>query len=384
MRDAMIYLDHAATEPMKECALDALMQASRELYGNASASYGIARAAKSALESARRSLAGYLHADPSGVFFTSGGTESDNQALVAAAEGAGKGHLVVSSIEHEAVLRTAGYLETRGFTVTYLPVDPSGFVSPEDLERDLQEHRDTVLVSVMAANNEVGTIEPVQELSSIAHRHGALFHTDAVQAFGKLDLDVSRDGIDLLSVSAHKIGGPKGTGLLYIRPGISIGALLRGGMQERGRRAGTEAVPAIVSFAAAAKETFREREESNAKMRTLQRHLFEGLKSLHAHVTGPAPGEKRLSNNVSVSFPGIFSDLVLASLDLQGIAASAGSACTTGAVNPSHVILAMTGDEALARGSLRFTLGPENTMEEMDTVLSALKTILCRATCTGK
>lgn len=380
--DNTIYLDHAATEPMRESALQTLMEESRTLFGNASASYQSARKAKSVLEKARTTLAACIGASPAGIFFTSGGTEGDNQALVAAAESAGKGHLVVSSIEHEAVLRTAEYLTRRGFSVTYLPVDEEGFVRVSDLEADLEAHPDTFLVSVMSANNEVGTIEPIKELAACAHRHGTLFHTDAVQAFGKLDLNVQRLDIDLMSVSAHKIGGPKGTGFLYIRPGVKIGALLRGGMQERGRRAGTEPVPLIASFAAAAEDAFSKREEEQERIRDLQRYLFEKLTPLGALRNGPAPGEGRLANNVSVSFPGIRADLVLAALDLAGIAASAGSACTTGAVNPSHVILAMTGDRERAEGTLRFTLGAENTREELDRVQKTLSGVLQRATCT--
>ena len=393
----MIYLDHAATCPMRKCALDQMTEALKSVYGNASPSYPPAQEAKAKLDQARSVLAETIGADWREIFFTSGGTEGDNWALTGAAE-AGLpertgGHIITTRVEHHAVLHTCAYLESRGYTVSYLPVDEEGFVSPDSLENELAAHPDTVLVSVMLANNEVGTIEPVEELvrvvrkreQELAGKEGVpdgkrkvkggrriLFHTDAVQAYGKIPIDVKALDVDLLSVSAHKIGGPKGVGFLYLRKGTRIGALIHGGAQESGRRAGTENVPAIIGFAAAAEEAVRERQSDEAKTMHLQRFFREALRSelqekggIRILWNGPQPGERRLSGNVSVSFPDFDQRTLLINLDLAGICASGGSACTSGALEPSHVLMAMTQDRKRAEGTLRFTLGAENTEEEI-------------------
>ena len=280
MSEPMIYLDHAATAPMAKESIAAMEQALETAYGNASASYGIARKARALLDQSRAVLAESIHADFSEIILTSGGSEADNQALIAGLEAqkrAGKPRLVTSAIEHHAVLHTADYLRDRGFPVTILAVDSAGRIHPEDLENVLTEHPDTGLVSLMWANNEVGTIEPIEDLSRIAKAHGCLFHTDAVQAYGKLSIHADEVPFDLLSASAHKIGGPKGTGFLYIRRGVEIGSLIHGGTQERGRRAGTENVPAAAGFAAAVRAAEANRDTWNERERALQQYFAEAL-----------------------------------------------------------------------------------------------------------
>lgn len=406
----MIYLDHAATCPMRKCALDQMTEALKNVYGNASPSYPPAQEAKAKLDQARSVLAETIGADWREIFFTSGGTEGDNWALTGAAE-AGLpertgGHIITTRVEHHAVLHTCAYLESRGYTVSYLPVDEDGFVSPDSLENELAAHPDTVLVSVMLANNEVGTIEPVEELVRVVRKREQelvgkeavpeakrketggrriLFHTDAVQAYGKIPIDVKTLDVDLLSVSAHKIGGPKGVGFLYLRKGTRIGALIHGGAQESGRRAGTENVPAIIGFAAAAEEAVGKRQSEEEKTIHLQQFFREALRvelqekeGIRILWNGPQPGERRLSGNVSVSFPGFDQRTLLINLDLAGICASGGSACTSGALEPSHVLMAMTQDRKRAEGTLRFTLGTENTEEEILETVRVLKETIDR------
>ena len=351
----MIYLDHAATCPMRKCALDQMTEALKNVYGNASPSYPPAQEAKAKLDQARSVLAETIGADWREIFFTSGGTEGDNWALTGTAE-AGLpertgGHIITTRAEHHAVLHTCAYLESRGYTVSYLPVDEEGFVRPDSLENELAAHPDTVLVSVMLANNEVGTIEPVEELVRVVRKREQelagkeavpeakrketggrriLFHTDAVQAYGKIPIDVKTLDVDLLSVSAHKIGGPKGVGFLYLRKGTRIGALIHGGAQESGRRAGTENVPAIIGFAAAAEEAAGKRQSEEEKTIHLQQFFREALRvelqekeGIRILWNGPQPGERRLSGNVSVSFPGFDQRTLLINLDLAGICAQA-------------------------------------------------------------
>ena len=406
----MIYLDHAATCPMRKCALDQMTEALKNVYGNASPSYPPAQEAKAKLDQARSVLAETIGADWREIFITSGGTEGDNWALTGAAE-AGLpertgGHIITTRVEHHAVLQTCAYLESRGYTVSYLPVDEDGFVSPDSLENELAAHPDTVLVSVMLANNEVGTIEPVEELVRVVRKREQelagkeavpeakrketggrriLFHTDAVQAYGKIPIDVKTLDVDLLSVSAHKIGGPKGVGFLYLRKGTRIGALIHGGAQESGRRAGTENVPAIIGFAAAAEEAVGKRQSEEEKTIHLQQFFREALRvelqekeGIRILWNGPQPGERRLSGNVSVSFPGFDQRTLLINLDLAGICASGGSACTSGALEPSHVLMAMTQDRKRAEGTLRFTLGTENTEEEILETVRVLKETIDR------
>ncbi len=399
----MIYLDHAATCPMRPAALEQMKMALETVYGNASPSYPAAQQAKARLDQARTDLAETIGADWREVYFTSGGTESDNWALIGAAEALGTGsHIITTQIEHHAVLNTCTYLESRGFSVSYIKPDLEGIITPGALEQELQQHPNTGLISVMMANNEVGTIEPIADLVRVARDFAKtrpagqtlqsrriLFHTDAVQAYGKLDIHVKELDVDLLSVSAHKIGGPKGIGFLYLRKGVQIGALLHGGGQESGRRSGTENVPAAIGFAAAARETEAKRSEENARTEELQCFLLEELREHFGRnciLNGPEPGTKelakgfakRLSSNVNVSFPGADQRTILMNLDLAGICASGGSACTTGALEPSHVLLAMGCSPEVAAGALRFTLGPENTREELRETVRVLQEVLQR------
>ncbi len=399
----MIYLDHAATCPMRPAALEQMKMALETVYGNASPSYPAAQQARARLDQARTDLAETIGADWREVYFTSGGTESDNWALIGAAEALGTGsHIITTQIEHHAVLNTCTYLESRGFSVSYIKPDLEGIITPGALEQELQQHPNTGLISVMMANNEVGTIEPIADLVRVARDFAKtrpagqtlqsrriLFHTDAVQAYGKLDIHVKELDVDLLSVSAHKIGGPKGIGFLYLRKGVQIGALLHGGGQESGRRSGTENVPAAIGFAAAARETEAKRSEENARTEELQCFLLEELREHFGRnciLNGPEPGTKelakgfakRLSSNVNVSFPGADQRTILMNLDLAGICASGGSACTTGALEPSHVLLAMGCSPEVAAGALRFTLGPENTREELRETVRVLQEVLQR------
>ncbi len=378
-------MDHGATAPLRKAALEAMLPYLQKEYGNASALYSLGASAREGLENARRVLADSIEAAPGEIYLTSGGTESDNWALVAAAEAMEeKGrHIITSSLEHHAVLHTCAYLERRGFEVTYLSADAEGMVDPMQLEKAIRE--DTILISVMTANNEVGSVQPIAEIAQIAGERGILFHTDAVQAYGKMPLSVKKIPVDLLSVSAHKIGGPKGIGFLYIRNGIPMGAWQHGGMQERGRRAGTENVAGVVGFAAAAAEAMKNMEEVRQQEASLQSFFYELLlKEIPAcKWHGPLPGteenspekdgtERRLFNNVNFSIPGVKSETALIALDREGICASAGSACTTGARSASHVLTAMGTSTKEAGESLRFTLGEENTKEEIRQVVDVL------------
>lgn len=373
-----IYLDNAATTRVREEVLQEMMPYFRDNYANPSAIYGFAGAAKKAVGKAREQAAALIGAKPNEIYFTAGGSESDNWAIRAAAEGlADKGrHIVTSKIEHHAVLHTCEYLERQGFEVTYLDVDSEGRVSPEALQRAIRP--DTILVSVMTANNEIGTIEPIERLGRIAHEKGVLFHTDAVQAYGHIPLNVEEMNIDLLSASGHKLNGPKGVGILYCRENLRLPPLIHGGAQERGRRAGTLNVPGIVGFGKAAAlsgETMRERMERETALRDylIDRVLTEiPYTGLNGH------RQDRLSNNASFCFRFIEGESLLILLDQKGICASGGSACTSGALDPSHVLLAIGLPHEIARGSLRLTLSEENTREEIDRTVEALKEIVGR------
>ncbi len=368
-----IYLDNAATTRMRPEALEAMMPHLSEAYGNASSIYPLGEEAASALAEARRTIAQAINAQDREVLFTSGGSESDNWALIATAEAyESKGrHIVTSAIEHHAILHTAEYLEKRGFEITYLPVDEDGRVSPADLEAAMRP--DTILVSIMFANNEIGTIEPIAELAKVAHDHGALFHTDAVQAFGHIPIDVKEMGIDLLSASAHKVYGPKGTGLLYIRKGVKTKAFIHGGQQERGLRAGTENVAGIVGFARATELALAEQEEEAARLAELRDYAIGRIEReipysrLNGHRT------ERLPNNVNFSFEFIEGEGMLLQLAFKGISASSGSACTSGSLDPSHVLLAIGLPHEIAHGSLRLTLGRETTRDDIDFAIDSLK-----------
>lgn len=373
-----IYLDNAATTGMREEVLQEMLPFFREIYANPAAVYGFAGEAKRAVRLARERAGALIGAKSTEVFFTGSGTESDNWALRSVAEmRAEKGkHIVVSAIEHHAVLHTCKYLEKQGYEVTYLPVDAEGKVQPETLERAVRQ--DTVLVSVMAANNEIGTLEPLAELSRIAHERGALFHTDAVQAYGHVPLDVEKLEIDLLSASGHKLGGPKGVGILYCRENLRLPPLLHGGAQERGRRAGTLHVPGIVGFgkaAALAKETLQERMERESALRD---HLIDSVLAKIPHSRLNGPRDDRLPGSAHFCFRDIEGESLLILLDQKGICGSTGSACASGDTEPSHVLLAIGLPREEARGSLRLTLSDENTMEEIDRTVEALAEIVER------
>lgn len=373
-----IYLDHAATTGMKEEVLQEMLPFFRESYANPSAIYGFAGEAKRAVRLARERAAELIGAKPTEIYFTGGGTESDNWALRSAAETyAEKGrHIIVSAIEHHAVLHTCAYLEKQGFAVTYLPVEEDGKVLPETLKRAMRA--DTVLVSVMAANNEIGTLEPLAELGGIAHEQGALFHTDAVQAYGHVPLDVGEMGIDLLSASGHKLGGPKGTGILYCRENLRLLPLLHGGAQERGRRAGTLNVPGIVGFgkaAALAGESLQGRMERECALRD---HLIDRVLATIPQTRLNGHRQERLPGNAHFCFRDIEGESLLILLDQRGICASGGSACTSGALDPSHVLLGIGLSYEEARGALRLTLSEENTMEELDETAEAVREIVER------
>lgn len=368
-----IYLDNAATTRMKEEVLQEMLPYLRESYANPSAIYGFAGEAKRAVRLARERAAALIGAKPTEIFFTGGGTESDNWAIRSVAETyAEKGkHIVVSAIEHHAVLYTCKYLEKQGWAVTYLPVDAEGKVRPETLEKAMRS--DTVLVSVMAANNEIGTIQPLTELSRIAHEQGALFHTDAVQAYGHIPLSVEESGIDLLSASGHKLGGPKGVGILYCRENLRLLPLLHGGAQERGRRAGTLNVPGIVGFgkaAALAGETLPKRMEQECALRN---HLIDRVLATVPQTRLNGHRQERLPGNAHFCFRDIEGESLLILLDQRGICASGGSACTSGASDPSHVLLAIGQSREEARGALRLTLSEENTVEELDRTVEAVR-----------
>ena len=374
----MIYLDNAATTRTAPEVVEAMLPYFTEYYGNAGSIYGLAGESRKALLRARETISGTLGAEANEIYFTAGGSESDNWALKAVFEAwqdKGK-HIITSRIEHHAVLHTCEYLEKMGARVTYLDVDSEGLVDPGQLERAIRP--DTILISVMAANNEVGTIQPVKEIGEIAAAHGILFHTDAVQAYGHLPLAVQECHIDLLSASAHKFNGPKGAGFLYVGKKAGIRSFIHGGQQERGRRAGTENVPGIVGMAAAARRAHEHMEERAQKERMLRDYLIGRIEAEIPDVALNGHRTKRLPNNVNFSFADMEGETMLIMLDMAQICASAGSACTSGAVDPSHVLLAMGLSGERARGSLRLTLSEENTREELDTVVEELARIVTR------
>lgn len=373
-----IYLDNAATTRMKEEVLQEMLPFFCETYANPSAIYGFAGEAKRAVRLARERAAALIGAKPTEIYFTGGGTESDNWALRGVAETyADRGrHIIVSAIEHHAVLHTCQYLERQGFSVTYLPVEEDGKVLPGTLKRAMRP--DTILVSVMAANNEIGTLQPLAALSGIVHEKGALFHTDAVQAYGHVPLPVQELGIDLLSASGHKLGGPKGVGILYCRENLRLLPLLHGGAQERGRRAGTLNVPGIVGFGKAAElavETLPERME---RVSVLRDHLIDSVLAKIPDTRLSGHRQDRLPGNAHFCFRDIEGESLLILLDQQGICASGGSACASGASEPSHVLAAIGLPNDLARGALRLTLSEETTREEIDVTVETLKEIVGR------
>ncbi|MCM1569301.1 MAG: cysteine desulfurase NifS [Roseburia sp.] len=374
----MIYLDNAATTKIAPGALEAMLPCLREAYGNPGGKYRLGFEARKLVNTARDIIGESLGAVREEIYFTAGGSESDNWALKAAAEALRDkgGHIITTAIEHPAVLRTCRYLEKQGFSVTYLPVDEKGRVEPESVRRAIRP--DTILISVMFANNEIGTIEPIGEIGAIAREREVLFHTDAVQAYGQLPIDVKALQIDMLSASAHKFNGPKGVGFLYVRSGVRLGALIHGGSQERGRRAGTENVPGIVGMGAAARLAAAGLSEKMKQEQELRDYLIGRLETEIPNCRLNGDRFRRLPGNVNVSFPGIEGESLLIMLDMEGICASSGSACTSGATEPSHVLTAIGLEPEEARGSLRLTLSRENTREEMDRTVEVIKGIVER------
>lgn len=368
-----IYLDHAATTPASETAIRAMLPYMNRIYGNPSSLHSVGQRAAEALGEARRTVAACLGCASEEVFFTSGGSEADNQAILSAAKfGAarGKKHVISTAFEHHAVLHTLRKLEKEGFEVTLLDVHENGVVRAEQVAEALRP--DTCLVSVMYANNEIGTIQPIGEIGAVCRERGVPFHTDAVQAVGHLAVDVRAQQVDMLSLSAHKFGGPKGVGALYVKKGIPVYPLIEGGAQERGKRAGTENLPAIVGMAAALEEACRNREENALRMRALRDRLIAGLSEIpHSVLNGDALC--RLPGNVNFCFEGIEGESLLLLLDDRGICASSGSACTSGSLDPSHVLLAIGRVHDVAHGSLRLTLSEHTTQEEIDTTVRAVK-----------
>ncbi len=376
----MIYLDHSATTAVDPRVVAEMLPWWTQDYGNPSSIYGLGRRAATGLEAARARVAAILNCRPSEIVFTSCGTESDNLAVrgVAAVQGArGKRHIITTPIEHHAIIHTVTDLAERyDFEVTYLPVDHFGMVNPDDVARSIRP--DTALISIMAANNEVGTVIPLAEIGAIASQHGIMFHTDAVQAGGHLSLDVQALGVDLLSLSAHKFHGPKGVGLLYVRTGTQLAPTQTGGSQERGRRAGTENLPYIVGMAAALELAQADREAESHRLGELRERLARGLLSAipDAEITGDPI--RRLPGHLSMIIPGVEAEHLLIALDLAGIAASSGSACASGSPRPSHVLLAMGYSPTDALGALRLTLGRENTIADVDAVVEKLPKIVQR------
>ncbi len=372
----MIYLDHAATTPMAEQVAASMQPYYAKDYANASTIYEFGERSKHAVEHARRVIAYSLHAHADEIYFTAGGSESDNWALKGTAEAykeRGR-HIITTQIEHHAVIHTCSYLEEQGYAVTYLPVDARGFVSPQQMEEAIRP--DTILISIMFANNEIGAIQPIREIGGIAKEHGILFHTDAVQAFGQIPIDVEKDNIDMLSASAHKLHGPKGIGFLYIRKGLKLRSFIHGGAQERKRRAGTENVPGIVGFGTAvslAVSTMEERTKREAEVRD---YLIEKIEKGIPYCRLNGHRSDRLPNNVNFSFQFVEGESLLIMLDMEGICASSGSACTSGSLDPSHVLLAIGLPHEVAHGSLRMTLSEDTTKEDADYVVDKLTGIV--------
>ena len=376
--EKLIYLDNAATTSLKPEVLEKMMPYLKENYSNPSSIYSFAQKANTAVNDARSTIAGILGAKEREIYFTSGGSESDNWAIKGAADSLkekGK-HIITSKIEHHAILHTCEYLERQGYEVTYLDVDENGIVSPESVENAIRP--DTILISIMFANNEIGTIEPIGEIGEIASRHGILFHTDAVQAFGHVPVNVDELHIDMLSASAHKFHGPKGIGFLYLREGVKIGTLIHGGAQERSRRAGTHNVPGIIGTAAAAAIAARDMEKNIAKETQVRDYAIDRILKEVPYARLNGDRKDRLPNNINICFRFIEGESMLIMLDQKGICASSGSACTSGSLDPSHVLLAIGLPHEIAHGSLRMTLSAETTKEDMDYVIDHIKATIER------
>ena len=376
--EKLVYMDNAATTPVKEEVLKEMIPYFTEYYGNPSSIYGLGSKSKVAVEQSREKIANILNVKPREIFFTSGGTEADNWAIRGVAYGNKRkgNHIITSSIEHHGILHTCEYLETQGFEVTYLDVDSDGLIDLEELKSAIKD--ETILISIMFANNEIGTIQPVKEIGQIAKENKIYFHTDAVQAVGHIDIDIEDLNIDLLSMSAHKLYGPKGQGALYVRTGVKIDPLVSGGAQERRKRAGTENVPAIVGMARALELAYEDMDEKNLKLIGLRDYLIEEIQKNIGYTLLNGHPTKRLPGNVNISFNFIEGESLLLSLDMENIAASSGSACTSGSLDPSHVLLAIGLKHEVAHGSLRLTLGDFNTREEIDYVVEKLVEIVDR------
>lgn len=374
----MIYLDNAATTKTAPEVVDAMLPYFSEYYGNASTIYSLGAESKKAMDHARQTIADSLGAKPEEIYFTAGGSESDNWALKATAEAyASKGkHIITTKIEHHAILHTCEYLEKRGFEITYLNVGRDGLISLDELKAAIRP--DTILISVMFANNEIGTIEPIAEIGEIAKEHGVLFHTDAVQAYAQVPINVDEMHIDMLSASGHKLNGPKGIGFLYIRKGVKIRSFVHGGAQERSRRAGTENIPGIVGLGAAVERAMRIMDSKTQREIELRDYLIGRLENEIPHCWLNGHRTKRLPNNINFSFLFIEGESMLIMLDMKGICASSGSACTSGSLDPSHVLLAIGLKHEEAHGSLRLTLSEDSTKEEMDIVAEEVKKIVQR------
>ncbi len=378
MSDRNIYLDHAATTPVKKEVIEAMLPYFNEKYGNPSSIYLIGRDSKKAIEEAREKVAKAIGAEPREIFFTGSGTEADNWAIkgVAYANRQKGKHIITTAIEHHAVLHTCQYLESDGFEVTYLPVDADGLVTADQVKAAIRP--DTILITIMFANNEIGTIQPIAEIGKVAREKGIYFHTDAVQAMGNVHINVSDMNIDLLSMSSHKFYGPKGAGALYVRKGVKLSSFMHGGAQERGRRASTENVPAIVGLAKALELAVENMEQYNKKLIALRDRTIKEIEEKIPYVKLNGHREKRLPGNVNFSFEFIEGESLLLMLDMKGIAASSGSACTSGSLDPSHVLLAIGLPHEKAHGSLRLTFGEENTDADVDYLMEVLPATVAR------
>ncbi len=378
MEKRSIYADNAATTAVSEEVLEAMLPYFREGYGNASSIYKLGRDAQRAVEDAREKVAKALGAEPREIYFTSCGSESDNWAIKGTAElmaKKGKKHIITSVFEHHAVLHTTEYLEKHGFEVTYIPVSDKGLIDPEDIKNAIRE--DTALVTIMYANNEIGTIQPIEEIAAICHEKGVIFHTDAVQAVGHVDIDVHKQGIDMLSLSGHKIHAQKGIGALYIRKGLTLPNLIHGGGQERGKRAGTENVPAIVGLGVAIEAATRNISEKNVTITEHRNKLIDGILTLpYTRLNGDR--DKRLPGNLNISIEGIEGESLLLMLDMYGICASSGSACTSGSLDPSHVLLSIGLKHEVAHGSLRLSIEDDVTDEDVDYILDVIPKVVSR------
>lgn len=376
--DKVVYMDHAATTYVKPEVLEEMIPYFTEKFGNPSSFYGISRDTQKAIDEARGKVAKGINAERSEIYFTNGGSESDNWAIkgVAMANKKKGNHIITTKIEHHAILNTCEYLEKNGFEVTYLDVDKEGFVNVDELKDAIKAN--TILVSVMFANNEIGTIEPIKEIGAICREKKVIFHTDAVQALGNVEIDVKDMNIDLLSLAGHKIYGPKGVGALYIRRGVRIENLVHGGSQERARRAGTENIPGIVGLGKAVELATENLEEHKQKLTKLRDKLINGLMQIPNTIVNGPMGDKRLPGNANVCFEFIEGEGILLSLDFEGICASSGSACTSGSLEPSHVLLAIGRPHEIAHGSLRLTIGDGTTEEEIDYVLEKIPAIISR------